>query len=1242
MTALRTWLKKASDKHRPLTSLAGERPTSTKAMPRRLDVVVISFTIVSLAIGSYFIDRLAAQDYQHQLRQSTANELSILRAQLEGNINTNIQLVRGLVGAIKSHPNIGQDEFTALVSPLFDSNNQLRNVAATRDLILRFTYPREGNSKAIGLNFKNRPEQLIDLQRARETGKITLSPPLKLIQGGEGLIARIPVFIDGPQQQPKIWGTLSAVMDIQRLFAASGITARESKLQLAIRRTTHEGDSQVFWGNKTLFSPQTKAVSDTVELSHERWELAAIPQRGWYGNVNNAWAIRLTLMIAACLILLPMLLIAKLIRRQRREGILHRSLFEDSPTAILLCDISTGMPHRWNLAMETLTGYSSNELSLKHCFGLFPEDRLNDIKNVEAQILQHDTYGPVEYELLKKDGNLVPILLSGIIIDGDKGRQYICAMAEDISERKAADQELHRRKNMLQAMGEQARIGAWEFDCSKQTMYWSSMARTIFDVAEDTPSSLQSGLQFFTTEATRQEISDLMNRAIKTGTPFNLECMIRTAKGREMWVRATGRADFQSGYCQRVYGSLQDIDARKRNAQELITAKEQAESATRAKGEFLATMSHEIRTPMNGLLGMLGMLEKAPLRQEHAHQLKIASSSAKSLLSLINDILDFSRVDAGKLELENINFDLRRQLDERCEAMAVNAQDKGLSLITEFRAINVDQVCGDPDRVLQIVSNLVSNAIKFTQEGEILIRAGLVVKDKELILSCSVTDSGPGVPSDKLQKLFQPFTQIDASTTRRYGGTGLGLAICKNLCTQMGGDIDANSVVGRGSCFSFHLKLRPAKNANIIAPNVNTKDLRIVMASKNTSLLNAAQQQLQEWNVNFSGVQYSELKFRLEELQGDATEPCCHMLLLDFLGDGQAELIKALRQISPLRNIPIVAMTDIRSNLRAASLNIGFDSITSRPISGDNWTVLLSLAKEFYDAPEQQHQIPYISHDDKHLPEKKITWPEHNRILVAEDNAVNQEVMTCLLQDMGLSVDIVSDGRQALRALEKTAKEIPYSLILMDCQMPIMDGYRASAAIRHGLAGDQNKEIPIIAVTANAMHSDPDKCYQAGMNDYLSKPVDAVKLQNLLIKWLNGDKSHAPQKAASRVQTPTGPVIWQRETALENVLGQEKTLHKLVELILQRLPELQKALQTAFKNNDLSQIEFHAHSIKGSSGQVYCKKLQEAASNLEALAKAGNLEGARDLEDYFNNCCEEVLEVFSKELHDHPPKSKTG
>ncbi|PKF79536.1 hypothetical protein CW749_11150 [Vibrio sp. vnigr-6D03] len=533
--------------------------------------------------------------------------------------------------------------------------------------------------------------------------------------------------------------------------------------------------------------------------------------------------------------------------------------------------------------------------------------------------------------------------------------------------------------------------------------------------------------------------------------------------------------------------SFRDITDQIEYEKTILDAKNKAVEAAKAKSEFLANMSHEIRTPMNGVLGMLDLINKNELTDNQSHYLNLAQSSAKSLLTIIDDILDFSKIDAGKLDLEEVNFNLLELLNRFKEINAIKAQEKQISFHLDTQNVSTPSVKGDPTRLLQILNNLVGNAFKFTDQGEIKVDAQLTKAEGELLVfQCSVTDSGIGIKKEQLSVLFDAFTQADTSTTRQFGGTGLGLSITKQLCLLMGGSLEVSSQLGQGSTFSFSIQLR----------------------------------------------------------EGDAT----------------------------MENLPH---------------ETAFDSqyLTST---------------ESKSKPEQHEaKDPYLKQ-------------AQNRILLVEDNDINQIVAQGMLENLGIRSDIAGNGLAALQSLQSST---PYQLILMDCQMPEMDGYEATMAIRDGEAGQNYKSIPIIAMTANAMKGDMEKCLAAGMNDYISKPVNPESLESVLSKWLNFSSnssissnplnSSTSMNEHSAVCDQNDP-IWDEREALHMMFNDKGALNVVLSAFMEETPEQIHRLISAIDNGDVSEIKVHSHTLKGTSSQIGAHSLYTLMDEIEKQVKSQN------------------------------------
>lgn len=594
-----------------------------------------------------------------------------------------------------------------------------------------------------------------------------------------------------------------------------------------------------------------------------------------------------------------------------------------------------------------------------------------------------------------------------------------------------------------------------------------------------------------------------MYQTISKGNVWHGEICNKNKDGGLYWVDTT-IVPFRNeqGKPKSYIAIRADITQRKAAEKELISAKDAALQAASAKSEFLASMSHEIRTPMNGVLGMLGLLFNTKLNKEQEHRVKVAQNSAQSLLTLINDILDFSKVDAGKLELEMLDFNLRGMLGDFAEAMAYQAHAKDVELVLDVTGIHESIVKGDPGRVRQILTNLVGNAIKFTRHGEIVIRVSVVAGvDNKLQMNCSISDTGIGVPVENIETLFESFSQVDASTTRKFGGTGLGLAIAKKLCLLMGGDIEVDSEVGKGSQFKFFLMLEKSVKSQLVLPKVDISKLNLLVVDDNETNREVLRGQLEHWGASVTEAMDAKQALQMCEQQLMNNENS--IFDIAFLNmqmpemDGE-QLGKEIRKNKKYNNMKLVMMTSMGLQGETQHYaDIGFSAYFPKPATTSDLFDALSIVAEDGNALHQAS--PLVTHDYLqtlvHEEEPtEISWPDNTRLLLVEDNQVNQLVAQGILKGFNLQADIAANGLEALDCLRRSVSDTPYTLVLMDCQMPEMDGYEASRAIRDGKAGEENKSIPILAMTANVMQGDRERCLDSGMDDYLSKPISPETL----------------------------------------------------------------------------------------------------------------------------------------------------
>ncbi len=717
-----------------------------------------------------------------------------------------------------------------------------------------------------------------------------------------------------------------------------------------------------------------------------------------------------------------------------------------------------------------------------------------------------------------------------------------------------------------------------------------------------------------------------MYRTVAAGGVWHGNVCNRAKDGSFYWVDTT-IAPFlgEDGKPEAYIAIRTDITRIKQTEEELLIAKEKAEQASLAKSNFLAMMSHEIRTPMNGVIGMLSLLTQTSLDSNQLRKAQVAQSSAESLLNLLNDILDFSKIDAHKLELEEIDFSLHDLFEKFAETMAFKAQEKDLEFVLDITDLELDFVKGDPGRLRQILTNLVGNAIKFTQEGEIVIKAALEKKKDKLHLYCSVRDTGVGIPYSKVGVLFDPFTQVDASTTRNFGGTGLGLAIVDKLCKLMKGGIEVSSQLGRGSNFAFTIELAPGIQNRLIKPTANLSEIRVLIVDDNLVNREVLREQLKYWGCQVeeaeSGAQAIELCKRCS-LDPKSPERLFDIALLDFLMpemDG-AELGKILRTNPNFDSMKLAMMTSAGSRGDARFFaDLKFDAYLPKPVSTSSLIDTLIILTDSGEVLKQasplvtEHYLKSLLPAEESLsltnPQIRSEWPKNTSLLIAEDNPVNQEVVAGMLEGMKLSADIAIDGNNVLEILRQSSKAHPYTLILMDCQMPDKDGYEATHQIRNGVAGNDYKDIIIIAMTANAMDGDREKCLAAGMNDYLTKPLLPDTLKKMLSKWLcEKDVSAAPtitkKKTDKQLGTQQeGDVVWNVSQVMVRVDNDVKHLLRLIDLFIENMPHRLEDLRTGVDSKNAESVINTTHTIKGIAANLDGLQVCRIASDMEALAK---------------------------------------
>lgn len=794
-----------------------------------------------------------------------------------------------------------------------------------------------------------------------------------------------------------------------------------------------------------------------------------------------------------------------------------------------------------------------------------------------------------------------------------KGR-FVYAAARDITDRKRVEDAL-RRSEIVLSRCRDAIIQVARADGRILAVNASAMA--VYGYSGEEMTSL--AIRDLRAEETAALTAEQIEKADRDGILF--ETVHRRRDGATFPVEVSSQGVTIDG--ERVLISvIRDISDRKQAEERLIASNRelaaanararelalQAELANRAKSEFLANMSHEIRTPMNGIIGMTGLLLESELSPEQRQYAEVVRSSGDSLLLLLNDILDFSKIEAGKLEIAAIDFDLRAAVEDTAELLTVKAQEKGLELVCLIDPGIPALLRGDPGRLRQILVNLGGNAIKFTHRGEIIIHVVLESEQEDRVtVRCSVIDTGIGIPPDKRADLFTPFTQVDGSITRRYGGTGLGLAISRQLAEMMGGSIGFSSEEEKGSTFWFTATFvkQAADGAKDAPAAADVAGVRVLVVDEHAANRRLVKTLLNAWGCRSGEAESGEqaLGTLLEAVR--CGEPYDVALLdMHVTNSDGAELGRIIKKCREIRDTRLVMLTSLGERGDAARLaDMGFAGYLTKPLRQNMLRECLSLVMGRKNEPDANGVSCLVT---RHTVSEISGRPA--RILLVEDNPTNQIVAVKILRKLGYHADVAANGREAVSALQRGC----YNLVLMDCQMPEMDGFEATRRIRGSASADINGRIPIIAMTAYAMKGDRERCLEAGMDDYLSKPIRVDELAAVLERWLSrqGSECRESPSFSGAAEQPVGcsgeddamPPVFDRDAFLERVMGDEELAREIGATFLADMPAQMERLATALADGDVEQVKFLAHAIKGAAANVGGEALREAAWGIERTA----------------------------------------
>ena len=869
-----------------------------------------------------------------------------------------------------------------------------------------------------------------------------------------------------------------------------------------------------------------------------------------------------------------------------------RSIIDNSSTLIFRKDVD-GRYLQINLRFEAAVGMCGEQILGMTDYDLFPLDVADIMRIHDSQVIQTGRALETEEELVLND-ELHTFLSVRFPLFDTRGLVYgVAGMLTDITDRKRTRLELEASEQRFRQLAEHIREVFWISDPhAHDVLYVSPAYEQIWgrqrEALYENPAEWLNGIHPEDRSHVRETFANHEN-----DRGFDVEYRVVRPDKSIRWIRDRGFPVYDDGHeiC-RMTGLAEDITERKESEEklkrsinslhwskaELKAAKRSADKANAAKSDFLSRMSHEIRTPMNGVVGMSELLEHTDLTSQQLEYVNVIRQSGDALLLLINDILDSSKIESGKLELDSIDFSLRDMLGDTLHSLSLQAHDKGLELAYHIHPEVPDAVIGDPGRLRQIIVNLVGNAIKFTPAGEVTVEVDIEsTTDENVSLHFAVRDTGIGMPSNRRDKIFGAFAQLDTSMTRQSGGTGLGLTIAMQLANLMSGKVWVESEPGCGSTFHFNAELQRSKETVSAPSSVDLTDILVLAVDDNATNRRMLHDTMAGWGMKVSTIDNG--RSALVELQEAADKGCPYQLvILDAVMPGMNgfELAEEIRQSPSLSPTPLIMLSSASTHNQCKELQIA--QCLAKPVRHSS--LFNAIARTLMKT------APVI--DTKPATEIQSNTTQPLRILLAEDSMINQQVAIGLLERCGHTVTIANNGREVLDIMESQ----PFDLILMDVQMPVIDGLAATNAIRER-EKDGDGRIPVIAMTAHAMKGYREKCIEAGMDDYIAKPVRARQLYETIEQWSNS--------------STTARTLIDHDKALERIGGNRQGLKKLAGVFVEECPKLLADVGVAVADRDAIALREAAHTLKGAVDVFAARRAVDTAAQLEEMGQNDNL-----------------------------------
>jgi PAS domain S-box-containing protein len=900
-------------------------------------------------------------------------------------------------------------------------------------------------------------------------------------------------------------------------------------------------------------------------------------------------------------------------RKHAQEAIqqsekLFRSIFENAQIGISIFGIET-QAHLTNRALQEMLGYPEKDLRGLDQWDriVHPDERISNAKRYAEIIAGKRDTDEYENRFVRSDDRIVVGNGRFQLLRDASGRpQYIVGLTEDITERKRAQEALQESEQLFRTVFESAPVGMGLYNVPKAQYFTNRALHEMLDYTHEDLNSVEKWDQIVHPS---QRVSGAKRYAEL------LEGKRDYDEWEQRFIRRDGRLVIADGAFTVIrdtagnplylLNTTKDITDRKQAEADLVTAKEEAVAATKAKSDFLANMSHEIRTPMNAILGMTHLALKTDLTAKQRDYLTKAKVAAQALLGIINDILDFSKIEAGKMDVESTEFRLDQVLEDLSSVVCQRARDKDLEFLIAPPKNLPPNLVGDPLRLGQILINLVNNAVKFTERGEVLVTVALEEQLAERVkVRFSVRDSGIGMTSEQSAKLFQAFSQADTSTTRKYGGTGLGLSISKRLVEMMGGAIWAESEPGAGSTFHFTAWFGIGSEGKHKRFIPDLAGLRALVVDDNAQAREVLTEALLAYALRADSVSSAEDAVR-EIVAADSLDPY-RLVLMNWQMPGMDGLqaSRIIKRNDRLQHIPKIVMVTAfgREDIRTHAEEIGIDSYLLKPVTQS--MLYDTLVDLFGFAGLEEHRSR----------ERKDESAVHDatgiRVLLVEDNEINQQVATELLESAGAIVTVANHGGEAVKILTDGDQVPGFDVVFMDLQMPEMDGFTATRLLR---GSPRLQKLPIIAMTAHALVEERQRCLDAGMNDHVSKPIDPDNLFSTLMRWAKPLPKPAVESRASFTSIKASDEVVLPEIAgidladgLNRVARNRRLYRDLLREFAAKQGNAAAQISTALERGDLKLAERIAHTVKGVAGNIGITEVQSVAQKLENALRDGD------------------------------------